>query len=89
MNYTYLKGITVRSTIHYIIIEITTHPLIAPYKYVAMNAKCILLNDLCNSCNPGTSDLPDMHTRSLRTAGPRAEGGHIRQATSACVTTIM
>ena len=44
---------------------------------------------LCNSCNTGTSGLPDMYTRSPRAAGPRAEGGHIRQTTSACVTTIM
>ena len=44
---------------------------------------------ICNSCNTGTSGLPDMYTRSPRAAGPRAEGGHIRQATSACVTTIM
>ena len=33
---------------------------------------------LCNSCNTGTSGLPDMYTRSPRAAGPRAEGGHIR-----------
>ena len=37
-----------------------------------------------NSCNTGTRGLPDMYTRS-----PRADGVHIRQATSACVTTIM
>ena len=36
------------------------------------------------SYNTGTSGLPDMYTR-----GVRAEGVHIRQATSACVTTIM
>ena len=47
-----------------------------------------LINTLCNSCNTGTSGLPDMYTRSPRAAGRRAEGGHIRQATSACVTTI-
>ena len=41
------------------------------------------------SCNIGTSDLPDMSTRSMRAAGLSAEGGHIRQATSAHVTTIM
>jgi len=28
--------------------------------------------------------VPDAYTQSLR-----AEGGHIRQATSACVTTVM
>ena len=42
-----------------------------------------------NSCNTGTSGLPDMYTRSMRATGPRAEGVHIRQATSACVATIM
>ena len=35
------------------------------------------------------SGLPDMYTQSPRAAGPRAEGGHIRQTTSDCVTTIM
>ena len=38
----------------------------------------------CNSCNMGTSDLPDMYTQS-----PRAEGIHIRQITSGHVTTNM
>ena len=28
---------------------------------------------ICNSCNMGTRDLPDMHTRS-----PRAKGIHIK-----------
>ena len=28
----------------------------------------------------GTSDLPDMYAQSPRTAGPRAEGIHIRQS---------
>ena len=37
-----------------------------------------------DSCNIGTSDLPDMYDQS-----PRAEGIHIRQITSAHVTTIM
>ena len=27
-----------------------------------------------NSCNIGTSDLPDMYAQTQRTAGPRAEG---------------
>ena len=39
---------------------------------------------MCNSCNMGTGGLPDMYTR-----GPRAEGVHIRQTTSAHVTTDM
>ena len=42
----------------------------------------ILNQDICNSCNIGTSDLPDMYAQSLR-----AEGIHIRQITSAYVTT--
>ena len=39
---------------------------------------------ICNSCNTGTSGLPDMYTQGLR-----AEGVHIRQATSAHVTANM
>ena len=46
--------------------------------------KCIF-----DSCNIGTSDLPDIYAQSSRAAGPRAEGIHIRQITSAYVTTIM
>ena len=42
---------------------------------------------ICNSCNIGTSDLPDMYAQSPRAAGLRAEGIHIRQITSAYVTT--
>ena len=42
-----------------------------------------------NSCNMGMSVLPDMYTRITRAAGPRDEGVHIRQNTSACVTTIL
>ena len=37
----------------------------------------------------GTSDLPDMYAQSLRATGPRAKGIHIRQITSAHVTTDM
>ena len=44
---------------------------------------------LFDSCNMGTSDLPDMYAQSPRAAGPRAKGIHIRQITSAHVTTIM
>ena len=39
---------------------------------------------LCDSCNMGMSDLPDMYAQS-----PRAEGIHIRQIISAHVTTNM
>ena len=35
----------------------------------------------------GMSDLPDVHAQSPRVAGLRAEGIHIRQITSAHVTT--
>ena len=44
---------------------------------------------LCISYNMGTSALPDMYARSPRAAGPRAEGIHIRQSTSAHVITNM
>ena len=37
----------------------------------------------CYSYTMGTSGLSDMYTRSLRAAGPRAEGVYIRQTTSA------
>ena len=40
-----------------------------------------------NSCNMGISDLPDMYAQSPRAAGLRAECIHIRQITSAHVTT--
>ena len=39
---------------------------------------------ICNSCNMGARDLPDMYARS-----PRDEGIHIRQITSAHVTSNM
>ena len=42
-----------------------------------------------NSCNIGTSDLPDMYAQSLRVTGLRAEGIHIRQITPAYVTANM
>ena len=41
------------------------------------------------SYNMGSSALPDMYARSPRAAGPRAEGIHIRQSTSAHVITNM
>ena len=37
----------------------------------------------------GMSGLLDMYTRSLRVAGPRAEGVHIRQTTNAHGITVM
>ena len=43
----------------------------------------------CISYNMGKSALPDMYARSPRVAGPRAEGIHIRQSTSAHVITNM
>ena len=42
-----------------------------------------------NSCNIGTSDLPDMYAQSSRAAGLRAEGIHIREIMSAYITTNM
>ena len=44
---------------------------------------------VCNSCNIGISDLPNMYAQTSRAAGPRAESIHIRQITSAYVTTNM
>ena len=41
----------------------------------------------CNNFNTGMSALPDMYARSP--CSPRASGIHIRQTTSACVTTNM
>ena len=43
----------------------------------------------CNSCNMGTSVLPDMCTLAPRAAGLRDKGAHIRQNTCAHFTTIM
>ena len=42
---------------------------------------------VCNSCKMGMRNLPDMYTQSLRAAGLRAEGIHIRQIKSAHVIT--
>ena len=47
------------------------------------------LLEICNSCNMGTRDLPDMYAQSPRAAGPRAEGIHIRRITIAHVTSTM
>ena len=43
---------------------------------------------LCNSCNMGMKDLPDMYAQSPRTAGPRVED-IIKQMTSANITTVI
>ena len=43
---------------------------------------------LHSSYTMGTSGLPDIYTRSLRAAGPRAEGVYIRQTTCAHGITI-
>ena len=40
------------------------------------------------SCNIGTRDLPDMYALNPRACDPWALGIHIRQITSAYVTTI-
>ena len=39
---------------------------------------CMYMHYVASSCNKGTRDLPDMYAQSLRAAGPRAEGIHIR-----------
>ena len=41
------------------------------------------------SCNMGRRDLPDMHARSPRDTGSRAEGIHIREILTAHVTNDM
>ena len=61
-------------------------------KFISFHPKFSHQTCICitfNSCNTGTSVLPDMYTRIPRAAGPRDEGVHIRQNTSARVTTIM
>ena len=44
---------------------------------------------LCNGCNIGKKDLPDMYAKNPRVAGLKDEGIHIRQITNAHVTNIM
>ena len=41
---------------------------------------------ICNSCNMGTRDLPDMYAQGPRATDLWAEGIHIRQITRAHVT---
>ena len=53
------------------------------------NIIIFLGREICNGCNMGARDLPDMYARSPRAAGPRDEGIHIRQITSAHVTSNM
>ena len=55
------------------------------YKYIGL----LCSQGIFDSCNMGTGDLPDMYAQGPRAAGPRTEGIHIRQITSAHVTTIM
>ena len=43
----------------------------------------------CIGCNMGMGDLPDMYEQSLRAAGPRFKGIHIRQIMDAHVTIVM
>ena len=45
-------------------------------------AHVITYTYICYSYTMDRSGLPDMYTRSTRTAGPRAEGVHIKQTTS-------
>ena len=40
-----------------------------------------------NSCDTGTSALPDMYAGAQGHTAPKGKCGHIRQSTSACVTT--
>ena len=49
----------------------------------------VIIKAICNSCNMGVRDLPYMYARSPRATGLRAEGIHIRQITSAHVTSNM
>ena len=48
-----------------------------------------IIYDICYSYTMGISGLPDMYTQSLRAAGPRAEGVHIRQTTNAHGITVI
>ena len=49
----------------------------------------IIICMVSNGCNMGARDLSDMYARSPRAAGPREEGMHVRQITSAHVTNDM
>ena len=66
---------------------------IEPYRYMFIVAMACgasyKIVYLLYSCNMGTSGLPDMYTQNQRATGPRTEGVHIRQTTSAHVTTVM
>ena len=60
--------------------------MVATNTELELQVKCLYI---CISYNMGTSALPDMYARSPRAAGPRADGIHIRQSTSAHVITNM
>ena len=53
-------------------------------EYWCLGILLVAIVAICNSCNMGTRDLPDMYAQS-----PRAEGIHIRQITRAHVTSSM
>ena len=59
------------------------------YAYIGYTSTYLYCAHTFDSCNMGTSDLPDMYAQSPRAAGLRAESIHIRQITSAYVIIIM
>ena len=63
--------------------------LVALYLRYFVPVLVTVISFIIDSCNMSMSDLPDMYAQSPRAAGPRAEGIHISQITSAHVTTIM
>ena len=69
--------------------DIHNAPCEVSFQRLPLKKPALLKQVIINSCNMGTSVLPDMYTRSPRAAGPRDEGVHIRQNTSAHVATIM
>ena len=62
---------TQHTHMHTYIYIYTTH------RYIYTTHRYIYTMHTFNSCNTGTSTLPDMYTRSQRAANPRAEGLHI------------
>ena len=44
---------------------------------------------ICNGCNMGMRDLPDMYAQIPKAVGPGAEGIYIRQIMNGHVTSIM
>ena len=63
--------------------------IVKPHKFEYNTISSYIILVTFNSCNMDTSVLPDMYTRITRAAGPRDGGVHIRQNTSAHVTTVM